>query len=337
MRWRTLAASFALLGCLTGWQAPVIAGSDSSADTWAGDYLLLGLPQGTILAINYTGIRNSDSYIQNPNNIFGKAFGQPQNMNSSVSLFTDIARFLYITSLFDHPLALEAAIPYVDVAGGAQLGTVPVTTNDGFRDAYLFFDYGLIVEPKNERYLAFTNYFVIPTGNYNKFKVVNVSTPDQFTDVPQIALNEGLGKYGLQKFWFDIYANTSLHSDGGSPVASLPGLQFDKLTQENSYNLEAFLRYSFDNTTFIALGIEKSWGGNRIASGGVLGAFYGPTSLGEDDFLKGHFQAQWPVSQDFLMGIDITHDFEREGGLREDFTAELRLVKLFLPAKEPLK
>jgi len=263
-------------------------------------------------------------------------------MPSNVNLFTEIARFAYLTSLFDHPLALEAAIPYVDVAD-AKLGTVsPVTVNDGVLDAYLFFDYGLIVEPKNERYLAFSNYFIVPTGNYDKFKIVNVSTPDQFTDVPQIGYIEGLTKFGLKNFWFDFVANASIHSDGNSPVAVAPGVQFDKLTQDNTYNVKAFLRYVFAKSTWIGLGIEKSWGGNQIASGGLLGlppssGGLGPTSLGEDDFLKGHLQASYPLTPDFHLAIDITHDFEREGGLKEQFTAELRFIKFFLPATEPLK
>jgi len=292
-----------------------------------------------MIAVNYVGVRQADQYIQNSNNIFGKAFGQPSVMTSDVELFTEMARFVYLTKLFDHPLALEAAIPYVRVGGDPQLGTVPdVTVNDGVRDAYLFFDYGLVVEPKNERIIAFTNYFVIPTGNYDKYKIINVSTPNQFVDIPQLAISEGLAKYGIPKFWIDIYANTSIHSDGNSPVASAPGVQFDKLTQDNSYNLEAFLRYQFSSTGFVAIGIEKSWGGNQVATGGLLGnVVLGPTSLGEDDFLKGHFQAQYPITPDFLMAVDLTHDFDRVGGLKEDFTAELRLVKLFLPAKEPLK
>ena len=72
-------------------------------------------------------------------------------------------------------------------------------------------------------------------------------------------------------------------------------------------------------------------------SGGLLGAKFGPTSLGLDDFLKGHLQAQYPFTKDFFLAFDLTHDFERQGGAREDFTAELRIAKLFLPEAQPLK
>jgi hypothetical protein len=333
--WRALAAGAALLGCIAGWQAPVVAASDNTVNPWAADYMSLALPEGTFAALSYTAWRYLDEYIQNSNNIFGKVLDQPVHMSSDFGVVTQVARFAYLTKFFDHPLALEAAIPYVGVVE-SQLGTVsPVTVNDGVRDLFLFFDYGLIVDPKNERFLDFTNHFVVPTGNYDKFKVVNVSTPNQFTDIPMIALCEGFAKYGIPNFWLDIYANAAFHSDGDAPVAIRGVGQYDKLTQENSYDVWAFLRYQFATFTWAAIGIEKSWGGKQTASGGVLGAVFGPTSLGEDEYTKGHFQAQYPVAQDFHVALDITHDFDRVGGLREDFTAELRLVKLFIPAPAP--
>jgi hypothetical protein len=220
---------------------------------------------------------------------------------------------------------------------------------DGFTDPVLFASYGLIVEPKIQRFLVATNYFYLPAGrSFDKFSEFNVSTPNQFTWVPQLAYAEGLGKLSpaLSKFWIDVIANASLHTDGGAPQVfcctnasggTVPGVQFDKLTQSNSYDLKAFLRYDYGQAAHIAVGIEKSWGGDQIASGGVLGTALGPTSLGKDDFLKGHVQITYPLMPDLHLGADFTHDFEREGGIRQDFTAEARLTKIFLPAQEPLK
>jgi hypothetical protein len=83
---------------------------------------------------------------------------------------------------------------------------------------------------------------------------------------------------------------------------------------------------------YLALGIERSWGGDQTMTGGLLQAIFGgPTSLGKDDFTKGHFQFSMPLARDFQVAADITHDFEREGGIREDFTAEVRLTKFFIP------
>lgn len=148
-----------------------------------------------------------------------------------------------------------------------------------------------------------------------------------------------MGKFGFKNFWFDLIANASLHTDGNSPLALAPNAQFDNLSQSNSYDIKAFLRYEFAPATHVAVGIEKSWGGDQVASGGALETvFGGPTSLGKDDFLKGHLQFSFPLAADFHVASDLTHDFEREGGFKEDFTAEVRLTKLFLPtAPLPMK
>jgi hypothetical protein len=345
--WRRIAAGAALLGSMAGWQGSAFAGSDNSSDTYAGDYQGMALPTGTFLAIDYAGFRQSDQYITTPNNIFSTLTGGQHTIPSTGVLYTDIVRLSYFASLWNHPLIIEAAVPFVDVRQvnignlAAPVGGLgPQTIRDGVADPVIFITYGLISDPRNERFLGFTNYFYLPNGNYNKFMQVNIGTPGQTTWVPQIGYSEGLGKFnpGLHKFWFDLIANTSVHSDGGSPVALAPGVQFDKLTQSESYDVKAFLRYEFGPAAYVAAGIEKSWGGDLVASGGVLQTIFGgPQSLGKDDFTKGHLQGSFPITRDIHIAADVTHDFERQGGLKEFLTAEIRVTKLFLPQAEPLK
>jgi hypothetical protein len=345
LRWSAgaLAGGALLLGATSAF-----AGSDNSSDTYAGDVNGLALPAGTFLVLNYTGYRHSDEYVASANNIFSKLSGVgKQEFNSTGEIVTDILRFSYFARLWDHPLVFEAAIPYAKVeevnigdlshpAGGFG----PQTSRSGVIDPVLFVTYGLIADPRGERFLGFTNYFYFPARRYNNLIQVNTSTPGQYTWVPQLEYAEGLGKFapGLKNVWVDVIANASLHTDGDSPLAQVPGVQFDKLTQDNSYDIKAFLRYEFGPATHVAVGIEKSWGGDQIASGGLLGSALGPTSLGKDDFLKGHVQVAFPLAPDLHVATDFTHDFEREGGLKEDFTAEVRVTKFFLPSAEaPLK
>ena len=345
-KWRALAAGAALLGCAAGWQAPAIA-DDNSSDTWAGDYQAMALPSGTFLAIDYTGYRHSDEYITTPTNVFAKLTGGQKTIPSTGELYTDITRLTYFASWDGHPLIFEAAVPFVDVHE-VNIGNLPApvgglgpqTKADGVADPVLFITYGLISDPRNERFLGFTNYLYLPMISYGKFQQVNVRTPSMWTWVPQLGYSEGLGKFapGLHSFWFDMIANASIHSDGSSPLALAPGVQFNRLTQDNSYDIKGFLRYELGRATWVAVGVEKSWGGNAVASGGLLQTvFGGPTSFGMDDFTKGHLQASMPITPDFHVALDVTHDFQRDGGLREDFTAELRFTKIWLPAQEPLK
>lgn len=60
-------------------------------------------------------------------------------------------------------------------------------------------------------------------------------------------------------------------------------------------------------------------------------------SLGKDDYVKGHVQFGIPLSETLQIAADITHDFHREGGFKEDFTAELRISTFFLPVNKALK
>ena len=328
---------------VAGWHGSAFAGSDNSNDAWAGDVGLLALPPGTVVATEYLGYRHGDEYITSKDNIFAKLTGGARSIPSTVDVYTSISRLSYITRLWDHPLVFSAAAIFAK-ADNLNIGNLPApagglgpqTVGSSFADPTAFISYGLIVDPRIERFLSFTNYFYFPAGNYDKFKQFNFSTPGQYTWVPQIGYAEGLGKFGLRGFWVDVIANTSIHSTGDSPLALAPGVQFDKLTQDNTYDLKAFLRYNFMPLGHVALGIEKSWGGDQVASGGVLQTMLGgPTSFGKEDFLKGHFQAAMPLARDFQVAADLTHDFERSGGVREDFTAEIRFTKLFTPAPPP--
>ncbi len=336
-RWATALQAYAFGAALVSGvafvQSPALAGSDNSFDAWAGDYQALALPAGTLLVLDYTGMEHANTYVQNSNNLFGKE-GLPHSFGANIGVLTDITRISYFTRLFGHPLVLEGAITGVDVVN-ANIEGNPVSSKSGIGDTVLWSTFGLVVEPKNERYLGVTGIVYLPTGVYDKNAIINFFTPGQYTYVPQIGFTEGLSKYGAHNFWFDFIANASIHSDGGAPVA-FPGAQFDKLTQDTSYDVKAFLRYDFGQAVWLAVGVEKSWGGNQTASGGLLGLpsplGFGPTSLGSDDFLKGHIQFQMPITRDIQVAVDLTHDFEVSGGFQEDFGSEFRVTKFFLAA-----
>ncbi len=324
------------------WQSPAQAGSDYSLDAWAADYQALAVPAGTVIVIDYLGTQHSDVYVQNANNLLGKIGalkGIPaltqHSISSDVTSYSDITRVTYFTSLWGHPVVLDGAF---DAAAFSDTKVgIPQTSKSGFGDTVLWATYGLIVEPKNERYLGITDILYIPTGVYNKTAGLNPFTADQYTDVLQVGWTEGLSKFGLHKFWFDFIGNVSFHSDGTAPFAIAGVGQFDKLKQDNSYDVKAFARYEFGPAMWVAAGIEKSWGGNQTASGGFLGDHvFGSTSLGTDEYLRGHIQASMPLARDIHVALDLKHDFEVNGGLRENFGAELRVAKFFF-APAPLE
>jgi hypothetical protein len=329
-----------------GWSAPAFAGSDNSSDTYSGDYQAGSLPPGTFLAIQYAGFAHSNSFVDPTGNAVPNSHG---------TLWEEFSRFSYFSQIGGHTVVWEAEVPFATLTDV----NVPGTNNGvqgGATDPVVHVTYFVVADTHIQRWLGITDYLYLPLGRYDNTKAFNVATPHQFTDVPQIGYTEGLGKFApqLNGVFFDLIANASFHSNGRDPIdftnptGAPPGsvLTYDTLTQNPSYDLKAFLRYQPATAQFIALGIEKSWGGETIASNGrvvaptgLLPPFptsvtlpQGPLALTDDDYLRGHVQFQVHLSQDFAIGGDVFHDFQRVGGFSDDFGAEIRLTKFFFPA-----
>lgn len=334
-----LTAGFVIFGSIIGWHAQAIAGSDNSSDTYAGDYTGGSLPTGTFIALQYLGYFHADAFINSAGH---------ELPGSHSNIFEEFTRFAYIGELGNHPLVIEAEIPFATLTDV----NIPSTNNlvaAGLVDPVVHLTYFFIHD--GERWLGITNYLHLPLGrSFDNQKAVNVATARQFTDVPQIGYTEGLGKFSpaLKGVFFDLVANASFHTNGNSPVnvvnpagAAFPGvLTYDTLAQSISYDVKAFLRYEPKAFLFVAVGVEKSWGGEQIATNGrftvtglPLTIPQGNLSLGRDDYLRGHLQFQVPVTQDFAVAGDIFHDFDRVGGLRNDIGVEVRLTKFFFPTK----
>jgi hypothetical protein len=340
------AAACILFGAVVSWHAPAIAGSDNSSDTYAGDYTGGSLPTGTFIFLQYAGFAHSNSFVDTTGH------GLP---NSHANIFEEFTRATYFTQIAGHPFVIEAELPAATLTDVNIPGTNNLVAG-GLADPVLHFTYFLISDALTQRWLGLTNYVYLPMGSsFDNQKAVNVATANQFTDVPQIGYTEGLGKFSpaLKGLFFDLIANASFHTDGSNPINFSQGnvvtpfgvlpaaLVYDKLTQSTSYDVKAFLRYEPKPFTFVALGIEKSWGGEQIATNGRLtlggtpvpcdAAICGPRSLSKDDYLRGHLQAQMPLAPDFAVAADVFHDFARVGGFKDDIGVEIRLTKFFFP------
>ena len=311
--------------------APVAhAGSiNANTATYAGDVSGLNFPAGTVAVSNYSAYRHGDTYYDTA----GVA-----DRSGNLDVITNVTRIDWIVgAVYNMPFVLSAALPYGH-PDNAELGGEDQSTQSSFFSPNLFVTLGVIVDPKNERTLGISNYLFLPFGDYDSTKAVNVATPDQTVVVPQFLYEEGLGKLSpaLKNFWIDVFGGAAFHSDGDNPV-TIEGVGFDRTEQHNSYDINVYLRYNWNPLAFVAIGIEKSWGGEQIARGGVLGALVGDVSLGKDEYVKGHLQFGFPLSERFQISADLTHDFQREGSFKEDFTAEIRMSTFIMPANELLK
>jgi hypothetical protein len=258
------------------WQVTAFAGSDNSSDSYAGDVNALVLPPGTVVATQYLGYRQGDQYSASNANIFSKLTGGVHEIPSSVELFTSTSRLSYFTQLWGRPLVFEAAVTF---AGSRDFnigdlpapvgGLGPQTVNSGLLDPVLLVSYGLVVDPAKGQFLALTNHLYVPSGNYDKFSQINFSAPDMYAWVPQLTYAGRLAQVGSVSLWMDLIANASIHSTGSSPLALAPGVQFDRLTQANSYDVKAYLRYEFMPLGHLALGAHRTIRSQSDGQGGL--------------------------------------------------------------------
>jgi hypothetical protein len=333
-----------LLGSFVTWVSAAIAGSDKSSDTYAGDYTGGSLPIGTFIALQYVGYSHAGAIVDSAGHVLP---------NSHANVALEFTRFAYFAEIGGRPLVLEAAIPFATLTDVNLPGTNSLVAG-GLVDPVIHLTYFLTADAKVQRWIGFTNYFYLPLGRrFDNLKAVNVSTAGQFTDVTQVGYTEGLGKFfpALNNLFLDFVANASFHTRGTNPIlvvnpsnAPLAGLlAYESVKQNISYNAKAFLRFEPKTFLFVALGIEKSWGGEQIATNGSFSATslpivrpQGDISLGRDDYLRGHLQFQIPVTTDFAVAGDIFRDFEAQGGLRNDFGIEVRLTKFFFPQPQQM-
>jgi hypothetical protein len=322
------AAVFSL--CLLAISPAAHAGSiTANTATYAGDITALNFPVGTVAVSNYITYRNGGTFYESS----GIA-----DKTGKLDVITDITRVDWIAaSIYGMPLVLSASLPYGYV-DNAALGGQDVSTQSSFFSPNVYVTLGLMVDPQNERTLGISNYIFLPFGNYDSTNDVNVATPDQTVVSPQFAYAEGLGKFSpaLNNLSIDVFGGVAFHSDGDNPV-TVNGAGFDRTEQEDSYDINLYLRHNWNPLSFVAIGAEKSWGGEQIAKGGVLGLVNGDTSLGRDEYVKGHLQFGVALSETLQLAGDFTHDFYREGGFKEDFTVELRISTFIIPASGPMK
>jgi hypothetical protein len=334
-----LAGMAAVLGSVIAGNTPAVAASDNDPRTYAGDYQGGSLPIGTFIAFQYASYAHSDAFVDPAGHTLP---------DSHADTWVEFTRVTYFAEVANHPFVIEADLPFATLTDV----NIPGTNNNvagGLVDPVFHMTYFFISDAKVQRWVGLTNFLWLPLGrSYDNRSAVNVSTPGQLTDTPQFGYTEGLGKISpsLNGLFFDLVANASFHTDGHSPlevvnptVAPLPGiLTYNALTQKPSYDVKAFLRYNPSTFLFAAIGIEKSWGGEQIATNGAfvpvglpVGLRQPDMSIGRDDFLRGHFQFQVPLAPDFTIAADVFHDFEATGGFRQNIGVEVRLAKFFFP------
>lgn len=294
LRTKVLAAAAAMAAMLAG------TNPSRAIDVDPGEYTVL--PAGTNLAILYALYGERSSV-----NIVGAGTFKA-TLNSSIG----IARYVHYFNLASMPAAVHVLLPFGSLYNGNIPGvTGPLQSASGLGDLIGAFTVWPInkPDPMYSTTLGLTVFESMPTGSYNDRRVLNVGA-NRWATTLQAGFIQGIGK-GL---FFDLTGDATFYGDN-SDAFGLP------LTQDPSYEVQAYLRYHFLPTTAVSVGYAGTFGGTQYLNG-VANGF--KTEFSQVRAVVQHFIA--PNLQGEIM---VGRDFAVTGGFEQDFFTKLRFVFIF--------
>lgn len=281
---------------------PLILSSLATSPVQALDiqpYDVLPAPAGTAASTTYMTFSSANTaYID------GKEVGGSLQ-SSSIS-----ERLTYYFDLFDHRALITGIVPYVDLRD-ASLGGVPLNRTDGIGDTILAGTYWVYSDTKTNRNVNITAYLGIPTGRYDPFASLSISSNRPFY---ALQLN---GSYGLGPSWLlegsvDVsFYGDNTNADGFGGV----------LKQDTGYAAQLWLSYALAPTLSLSAGWGGYWGGTQTLNGIETGF------NSERQQIRG--AVSWWVTPKLQLLGQINHDFGVTGGFEADSSYLLRISVLF--------
>ncbi|PWR17715.1 transporter [Zavarzinia compransoris] len=277
--------------------AAALPATARAVDISPGDYA--ALPEGTNLALAYFQYSSHDSL---------DVDGVGKVPDSGLDAYVGLARYVHYLKVGDMLMNVQAILPYGGF-GDVRIGGVEQKTANGLGDLILGVSAFLKADNVGDRgtTLGFVTYFTLPTGNYDPAKVSLGS--GTYTVTPQVGVIQGLGGGFVLDLAADV-AFTFDHEELGV-----------KRTVDPAWQAQGYLRYLVSPETSVSFGYSGRFEGQQRAGGVYTGLKSDSQQLRlfASTFATPSFQIQG------MVGADIAGD----GGFRQDFTAQIRLLKVF--------
>jgi len=269
-----------------------------------GDYL--APPSGTNLALLYLQHAASHSA-----NITGSGAGTG-DINHGTSLTTDvaIARFVHYTDIGGTLLAPQILLPTADIHH-ASLGGTRLNDASGVGDPILALPVWLVNNPSHNQYLGFSPYLFIPAGTYHSNQSLNVGE-NRWKGNFQGSYIQGLSSKWTAEFTADV----TVYGDNSSA-----GNGHQTLSQQESYQLQPYLKYAVTDHTVLSVGYNQTFGGKQEVANQNNGF---RTEEGQARLV-----AQYNVSPTFNVEALVARDLYVRGGFKEDGRLNLRFLQAF--------
>ncbi|ABS70256.1 conserved hypothetical protein; putative signal peptide (plasmid) [Xanthobacter versatilis] len=287
-------ASLALAGML------LLPDAARALDINSSDYL--PAPAGTNLLLFYSQYATRSEYESTTGTVISKDTG--------LDSYVDILRYVHYFDVAGSRVAVQALLP-AGTLYNAEVGGTKLNAAAGFGDPILSAVLWVVNNKDTESYVAIAPYLSVPVGQYSPGETLNMGENRWKLDL-QGAWYQGLGNGFAMQLSGDVIWYGSNGQAGN-------GLQ--TLTQDNTYQFQAWLSYAFAPTWSAAAGYSKYWGGTEYLAGVPTGnaTERDQVRLELSKFITPTFQ---------VLGL-VQRDFNTSGGFPEDFRGTIRLLQVF--------
>lgn len=269
-------------------------------DVNSSDYLPAA--GGTNLFLFYTQYATRSEY-ETTN---GAVLSQDTGLDS----YINILRYVHYFDVGGYNAAVQALLP-AGTLYNARVGGSELDAAAGFGDPILSAVFWPISNKATETYVAIAPYLFVPVGQYSPAAPLNIGENRWKLDL-QVGWYQGLGHgFALQLTGDVIWYGDNDQAGNGTQT----------LTQEYTYQFQAWLSYTIAPTWSAAVGYSKYWGGDEYLSGIPTG------NATERDQVR--FELSKFITPTFqVLGL-LQRDFNTSGGFPEDFRTTIRLMQAF--------
>ncbi len=266
-------------------------------------YEFVTVPAGTTVFLGYALYGHHDQF---------KPEGGPKlDDGTNLDLKLSIARLAHYFEIGD-TLALVEVLQPIGTLDKARIGGQRFKRSSGLGDTILAAALWPINDKERQTYLGVTLYLTVPTGKYDKLEAINLGGNRVVYD-PQVALHQGFGDH-----WsIDLTADMILY--GQNKKAGVLGEQ--TLSQKTSVQAQAFVNYKWPGGLATSIGYQGFRGGKQKLDSIANGQW---TEFDEMRFVASKF-----VTPKFQLLAEVNHQFNVDGGFRQDIGFLLRGLYVF--------
>ncbi|MFG1304712.1 transporter [Xanthobacter autotrophicus] len=277
-----------------------MTGNGYATDVNSQDYV--PAPAGTNVFAFYSQYTTSDEY--------KSTLGHTITHNTGIDVYVNTLRYVHYFEVLGFAGDLQVLVP-VGTLYNAKIAGASLDAAAGIGDPILATGLWLLNDPAAGRYFGLVQYLFVPIGQYERGESLN--------------LGENRWKYDLQAGLYQDLGNNFAFQVTGDVVwygaNDSAGNGWQRLTQDNTYQLQAWLSYAFAPTWSVAAGYSRYWGGDEYLNGVATGnaTHKDQLRLELSKFITPTFQ---------VLGL-VQRDFNTEGGFPENFRGTVRLLQVF--------